>query len=274
MQDKTTTAAFAPQVPRAESAVWRHTRTIVALMLREMTSKYGRSPGGYVWAFLEPLGMIIIMAYAFALIMRSPSLGNSFILFYATGYLPFSMFGKVSRMTMTALNYSRNLLSYPAVSWFDAVTARALLNFLTEALVSYMILAGVLLLVDSKVVLSFAPIFQSFLMAALLGLGVGLINCVFGGFVPVWQTIWAVATRPLFIASAVIYIYSDLPRGAQEVIWYNPLVHVTGMARSGFYPMYEPLYVSGTYVTMIALALTALGALLLRRHHREIISRR
>ena len=54
-------------------------------------------PGGYVWAVLEPLGMIAFLSMAFALVMRSPSLGNSFILFYATAYMPYSLYNKVSR---------------------------------------------------------------------------------------------------------------------------------------------------------------------------------
>ncbi|MDJ0823602.1 MAG: sugar ABC transporter permease, partial [Paracoccaceae bacterium] len=29
-------------------------RAVMALMLREMSTSFGRSPGGYLWAILEP----------------------------------------------------------------------------------------------------------------------------------------------------------------------------------------------------------------------------
>ena len=36
-------------------------RTVVALMLREMATTYGRSAGGYAWAILDPvLGVTLL----------------------------------------------------------------------------------------------------------------------------------------------------------------------------------------------------------------------
>jgi capsular polysaccharide transport system permease protein len=34
-------------------------RTIVALIMREMATSYGRSPGGYIWAIAEPVAGIV-----------------------------------------------------------------------------------------------------------------------------------------------------------------------------------------------------------------------
>lgn len=47
-------------------------RTVMALVLREMSSRYGRSPGGYIWAVLEPVGTILILSIAFSFMLRSP----------------------------------------------------------------------------------------------------------------------------------------------------------------------------------------------------------
>lgn len=270
----------APHIPPAQRPrrphrrSFGHPRTIAALMLREMTAKYGRNPGGYVWAILEPLGMILFLSLGFSLMLRSPSLGNSFLLFYATGFLPFNLFNKGSSMIMNALLYSRNLLKYPAVTWFDAVMARALLHFLTDALIAYILLTGVLLVVDSRTILDFGPIILSFALAGLLGLGVGLVNCVIAGFFPVWRTIWGIFTRPLFLASGIIWIYPNLPAAAANILWYNPLVHITGLARMGYYPTFEPQYISILFVVGLSLILTALGLLLMRRFHLEILGRR
>ncbi len=253
---------------------WARLRTITALILREMATRYGRTPGGYVWAIFEPLGMIMMMAFGFALLLRAPALGNSFILFYATGYLPFNLFLRCSNAVMNSINFSRNLLKYPAVSWFDAVMARAVLNILTDTLVAYLLMAAILFLVDSRVVLDFPPILQSFALAALLAVGLGAVNCAVVGFYPVWQTIWGIIARPLFLASGIIFIYRDLPPLAQDILWWNPLLHVVAVARTGYYPMYEPVAASVVFVLIVGMLLLALGLLLLRRHHLHIISRR
>lgn len=252
--------------------VTRRWRATMALVLREMTTRYGRSPGGYVWAILEPLGMILILALGFSLLLRAPSLGNSFILFYATGYLPYNMFMKLSNVTANALSFSRALLNYPAVSWLDAVGARVFLNVLTGILVSYILLAAIVLATDIRVVLSFGPMIESFALAALLGTGIGMVNCIVIGFFPVWQTIWGILTRPLFIASGVILIYEDLPQLAQDILWWNPLLHITGMMRMGFYSIYSPQYVSHEFVVLVSLILLVFGLLLMRRYHRVVLN--
>lgn len=246
-------------------------RTIAALVLREMSSRYGKSPGGYIWAILEPMGMIIVLSFGFSLLLRSPSLGNSFILFYATGYLVYTMFLKLSQVVANALTFSRALLTYPAVGWIDAVGARIVLNVLTNVLVGYLLLGGIMTLVDNRVVLSFGPILTAYFMAITLGIGVGMINAVIIGFFPVWQTIWGVVTRPLFLASGVIIIYEELPAVAQNVLIYNPLMHVTGEMHKGFYPMYNPQHIDKTYVMIVALILCALGLMLMRRFHKRIL---
>lgn len=269
----------APQTPRGfgsgksgfRTRTTRFGRTVVALMLREMASRYGRSPGGYLWAVMEPLGMILLLSIGFSLVMRSPALGNSFILFYATGYLPFNMFQRVSNTVAASLTFSRNLLTYPAVSWFDAISARFVLNTMTHLLVSYVLMVGVLIATDSPVVLSFGPILFAYAVAALIGLGVGLMNAVLFGLVPVWQPIYRIFTRPLFLASGIILIYEGMPPIAQDILWWNPLLHVTGRAHQGFFAMYTPEYVVNAYPVGWGLVLTALGLLLLRRHHARIV---
>ena len=82
---------------------WTAARVIMALMLREMTTKYGRTPGGYLWAILEPIGMIIVLSFGFSLVMRSPSLGNSFIVFYASGFLVFNHYRSLESVVTKAI---------------------------------------------------------------------------------------------------------------------------------------------------------------------------
>ncbi|MEL6957347.1 MAG: ABC transporter permease [Pseudomonadota bacterium] len=243
-------------------------------MLREMATRYGVTPGGYLWAILEPLGMILIMSIGFSLLLRSPPLGNSFILFYATGYLPFSLFMRSSNAVMNSITFSRALLRYPAVSWIDAVLARAILNVLTDLLVAYLLMASILYLVDHRVILDFWPILQSFGLMAILAFGVGTVNCVIIGFFPVWERIWGIVTRPLFLASGVIFIYRDLPPLAQDILWWNPLMHIVSISRTGYFPAYEPQFVSTNYALLPGLILSAFGLLLLRRYHLEVVSRR
>lgn len=116
----------------------------MALILREMSTRYGRTPGGYVWAVLEPVGALVVMSVVFAILLRAPPLGNSFILFYASGYLPFIISATIMANVQSAISFSKPLLMYPAVSWLDAIIARFILNLLTGVVIFIIVFVGIL----------------------------------------------------------------------------------------------------------------------------------
>lgn len=146
-----------------------------------MSTRYGRTPGGYFWMVAEPMAAILFLSVGFSLVMRSPSLGTSFLLFYATGYLPFNLYSTVSSNAARALTYSKPLLRYPAVTWIDAVLARFVLNALTGILTATLLLSLVLAVVDSRAQIDMGPIVEATLLALVLGLGLGMMNCALNG---------------------------------------------------------------------------------------------
>jgi capsular polysaccharide transport system permease protein len=263
----------APHVPRGNTRRFATPRTVMALILREMSTQYGRTPGGYLWAILEPLAAILFLSIGFSLVMRTPALGTSFLLFYATGFLPFDLYNRIANTTGRALNFSKPLLKYPAVTWLDAIIARFFLNSLTGTIVAVLLLGGILTVIDSRAVLDPARILGAMGLTMLLGLGVGTLNCVLLGLFPLWEVTWSILNRPLFLASGVFFLYDDLPPMAQNILWYNPLMHVTGLMRTGFYPTYSGAYISLPYVILLSMTLLAMGLILMGRYHQDILNR-
>ena len=172
-----------------------------------------------------------------------------------------------------ALSFSRPLLMYPAVTWIDALVARFVLNTITNILIAYILLGALMAITDTQTVLSMQPIVIAMALAALLGAGVGTMNCLLMGLFPVWSIIWSILTRPLFLMSGIILLYEQLPTVARDILWYNPLMHITGLMRQGFFPMYAPQYLSLSFVVFVSMILLALGLLLLRRHNKNILNR-
>lgn len=246
---------------------------MMALILREMASRFGTKPGGYIWAVVQPLAIILMLAFAFSLLMRSPSLGTSFVLFKATGLLVFQMFKQNSTQIAKSLSSASSLLEYPRISWIDAVIARFVLNVMIGLIVSWIILTGIIIYEDIRTVLDWSKILTAYALAALMAFGIGSLNIYMFMRFPVTENIWRITTAPLMIMSGVIILYDDLPHLAQQYLWYNPLIHITGMMRDGFYPMYRPEYISVTYVLLWGLLPMVLGLLLVRRHHRDLLER-
>jgi capsular polysaccharide transport system permease protein len=246
-------------------------RVIFALMVREMGGTYGRSAGGYLWAIAQPLGGVILLAVAFSLALRTPPLGTSFMLFYATGIVPFTMYNSMATAASGVVRSNRGLLNYPVVSALDAIFATFALNLMTQAVIGIILFAGIVPILDLHIVLEPWPAMLALLLAALLGLGIGTLNCVLFGFFPTWKNVWGVLTRPLFILSGVLFTFEEAPTAFQKVLWFNPLVHVIGLSRTGFYGEYAPQFISLPYVLVVSLASFVIGAHLLRRHESFLI---
>jgi capsular polysaccharide transport system permease protein len=255
------------QVPRPLATA----RTISAMMLREIVTTHGRSPGGYLWAILEPVAAITLLSVAFSLAFAAPSLGVSFPLFYATAYLPYMLFHDVSNKIASALNFSRPLMAYPAVTYLDAVLARFILNLATHIMVFVLVMAGILLTMEHRAVLDLPGILLALAMAAALALGVGTLNCYLTMSFPAYERLWMIANRPLFILSGVFFLYEDIPAQFRDILWFNPLYHVTGAMRSAFYPTYDAAYVSPTYVFGFAALALVFGLVALRNSHGELL---
>lgn len=248
-------------------------RAVSALILREMATRYGRSPGGYAWAVLEPLGGIVVLGFGMSLLVRTPPIGGSFLLFFATAFLLFAMYQQLAGEIGRCINFSRALLFYPAVTWVDAVLARFILATLTNVVVMTLLFAGLLLSTDTRAHLDLGAITEAVVLTAFLGLGIGVINCVLFGLFDVWMQIWSIANRPLFFISGTFFLYEDMPGPLQDILWWNPLLHLTGLMRRGFYSTYEASYVSITYVCLVSGLCLFFGVVLLGRFHRVILNR-
>ncbi|MFQ5623634.1 MAG: ABC transporter permease [Paracoccaceae bacterium] len=242
-------------------------------MIREMITRYGRSWGGYIWAILEPVGMIAILALVFSQFIRTPPIGQSFALFYATGFIPYHFFNDIASQTSNAVRLNRALMQFPVVTPLDAIFARFLLSAITLVVVAAIVFFGLILIVDQPVRLEWPNLIVAVSAAAFLGLGVGTTNALLFSFYPVWRNLWAIISRPLFIVSGVFYTFESLPQSVQQVLWWNPLIHVVGEARKAFYPVYEGTYISlGAVVGVSALAFVFSASMLIRYRSRVIES--
>ncbi len=250
---------------------FRALRTIVALILREMTSTFGRSPGGYLWMILEPTAAIALLSFVFSLLLRHPSMGTNFPYFYAPAMLAYQFFLSISGQIAKSLNYSRALLSYSAVTFMDALLARFLLNALTQLLVLTIVMTGIVLIYDLHPILDWPSLFLAMAMLFALTIAVGSMNCFLFSSFPLWERFWNILTRPLFLLSGIIFMPEDVAPRFRDLLMLNPLIHITSQMRKGFFVTYDAVYVRPLYVFTISLVLGIFGMLFLIKNHKDIV---
>ncbi|MBU3031480.1 ABC transporter permease [Paracoccus marinaquae] len=269
-------AAGEPTEPRLrpvhQQRPYASLRSIGALSLREMATSYGGSPGGYLWAIAEPVGGILLLTLIFSFGFRSPPLGTDFAIFYATGVVPFMAFLGISNKLGLTIRQAKPLLAYPAVTYMDAILAKVFFNTITQLLVAYVVFSSITLMLDTRTDPQLFEIALAFAMTFTFAIGIGMLNCFLFTAFPWWQQIWSIVNRPLFLLSCIFFIFDDVPDQVQPYLWFNPLVHVVGQMRKGFYISYRGDYVSPLYVFAVGLVLMVIGLLLLHRYHRDLLN--
>lgn len=248
----------------------QHLRVTAALVVREMSTRYGSKPGGYLWAIFDPVAHVAMMTIIFQAFARMPALGLSFPLFFASGYLPFTFYQRMSSFMAGTMKANKALLSYPVVSPFDAIASRFILQLMTDALVAILILLLIVEFGGVSQPMDYAGMVEAAAAAAVLGLGIGTVNIVMFARSALYEQVFGIINRPLFMISGVFFLPQNLPEPFRDVILYNPLVHIIMWFRSSIYPEYRADGLDKGYVVEIALVCFALGLALLTTSMREI----
>lgn len=236
-----------------------HFRVVGALLIREMSTRFGNKAGGYAWALLDPVGHIAFLSVIFMAITHSPALGTSFPLFFASGYLAFQFYTAIVSYLNGAVKANRTLLSYPNVAPIDTVVARYILQFCTTVLVSLLVVGAIALTLSHSLGLNWATLIEASIAASLLGLGVSLFNNVAALRFPIYEQLFNIINRPLFLISGIFFLPDALPSPARDIVLFNPLVHVVMLFRSGFYPEYRAIGLDMFYLYTVAFSVLFLG---------------
>ena len=212
-----------------------------------------------------------MLSLVFSVGFENPALGTNFALYYATGMVPFVLYNDIANKVADSLQFSRPFMAYPSVSFIDSILARFMLNFLTQLMVACIVFSGLVATLDTRVILDIPLILLGMLLGAALALGIGTANCYLTMRFVIWRRVWSVLNRPLFIISCVFFLLETIPQPYRDHLWYNPLVHVIGLLRRGFYANYDAPYVSIGYVLLVAGVTFLFGLVMLLRGHRDLL---
>ena len=215
-----------------------HGRILVALIMRDVQTRFFGTPLGFIIAIAWPVSHIFLLILINGAAGRAPPYGDNASLFFATGVVPFMCFNYMSRFTMLGVMLNKPLLAYPIVKVGDILFARATLEVLNAAVV--VIVTMVILTAMGVDVKPPRPqeAMYALLACMLLGLGFGIVNGVIAGIFPFWFTPFALFQMVLWIASGVIMVPDELPEGMRYWLSWNPALIGVEWMRSAYYEGY------------------------------------
>lgn len=72
--------------------VWKYRHLLYMLVVRDLKTRYKNSAFGIAWSFLQPLGMMVVLTFAFTVINKGPSDLTHYNVFVLSGYLAWTFF--------------------------------------------------------------------------------------------------------------------------------------------------------------------------------------
>lgn len=216
---------------------WRH--VIWLAMCQTFLSLSRRNRLGLIWALAEPLVAIsLIYAIRGLLKMNTPNYGSSLFLFYASGFLPYYLFLRLSSRTRSASGGPEKRL--PGLSALDAYIANLLVNAMIWLTMIVALFLGMWWLSDirevSNITISVCavPLF----LLIMLAMGIGMLNAAISRYVSFWGIFYSIATRGLVFLSGILHIVDLQPVKVRQYSILNPLSHAIEWFRLGIWERY------------------------------------
>jgi len=250
---------------RIRSAFQIQRDVIYALLLRELSSRFGKSRGGFAWVLVEPVAHLVVPVLIFSFIRHRIVPGVEYPVFLVYGFLPFLLFKAICLQIVNGTNASQGLLSYRQVLLMDVFVAKALAHAVIQAIVFVIVLSG--LGMFGFDVLPARPLELAAVLAltVFLAFGLGLVLAAVSSLVPDARRIIAIMFMPLYFVSGVIFPVTRFPDDIVRWMAINPVLHLVELSRIAAMDGYEPMkYLSIEYPVALALGSTLLGLMLYR----------
>ncbi len=245
-------------------------RVIFALLMRELITRYGRHNIGVLWLFAEPMLFTLGVAAMWTAVGMHHVSSIPIVAFAITGYSSVLLWRNVAGRCAKAIEPNLSLMYHRNVKVLDVFASRITLEVVgatTSFLLLTLLFAMTGLMQPPEDLLTvLAGWFLLAWFAAALGLCVGAIS----ERSEVFDRIWHVITYLLFPLSGAAFMLAWLPRNAQELLGWLPMVNGTEMIRHGFFGNIVETYERPLYFIAFNLCLTLLGLALVRETGRRV----
>lgn len=259
--------------PTFAGALAAQRRSIGALVLRDVRSRYGESRIGFLWTLMEPFLHIGALAVVFQVTMHGrPPVGDSFFFFYFTGVLPYLLMSHLVMHVGHSVRDQRVLLQLRTVTPMDLALAKSIVEAFTSAVIFIAFLGLFALFGVPATPVSFGHVALAFGLTWMLGFGLGTLSAALFEFGAVAEHVVNLITRLLYFASGIFYVPANMPLRAREILVYNPLLHIVDAMRVGFFRSYSPEWMDLGYAAACSLASLAAGLAALRLMSRRMRS--
>jgi capsular polysaccharide transport system permease protein len=246
-------------------------KVIKALMIRELTTRFGRENIGFLWVMAEPMLFAGLVGLVWTFIKGPEEHGVSIVAFVASGYIPLTFLRNSFGRCASIFIANSSLMYHRQIKILDFVFVRVLIECL-GAMMAYLFIGGILLY------LNLFP-FPADIGMLLAGWGLYsffVLSCCFiiaplSEMSEILEKLLPVTVYIAIPFSGTFNMASWLAPEAREVVLWSPMVNAMEMMRYGLFGDTVRPYYSPSIPIFSSLICMIIG-LTLCRHVRRILT--
>ena len=197
-----------PAIDELKQAV-KYRELIYRLTRRDILTRYKRSVFGIAWTMINPLGMMLVLTFAFSKIMRFDTTGN-YSTFVLSGLIAWNFFAQTTTACMNSLVWGGGLFQriYIPRSTF---AISAMFTGVVNWLFSLVPLLAIILVTNKSLPWTVVTFPISLILLFAFSLGVGLLLSAVGIYFPDVVEMYQIILTAWLYLTPIIYPESIIP---------------------------------------------------------------
>lgn len=243
------------------ASAWRvQQRIVVALLMREILTRFGRHNIGFLWLFVEPMLFTLGVTALWTATKSVHGSNLPIVAFALTGYSSVLLWRNMPSRCILAVTHNLAIMNHRNIRVIDIYLARVLLEA-AGATISFVVLSLIFISIDwIKPPENILQIAYGWFMLAMFGMSLAFFLGALSEQYELIEKLWHPASYLLFPLSGAAFLVDSLPKQAQEFVLALPMVHGVEMIREGYFgtrinAVYDAGYMAASVMVLLFIGL-------------------
>ncbi|WP_292040889.1 MULTISPECIES: ABC transporter permease [unclassified Brevundimonas] len=245
------------------SQIRRQCRIIGSLMMREMSTRFGREGLGFAWLVVEPLVFCFGVLALWTAMKPEYEHGIRISAFMMTGYMCLLLLRHIVQYSSSALQANIGLMHHRAIKPLHIFASRILLEIAGTSFAFVIAYFSLYLAQQINLPSDLILVYAGWMLLAFLGQGFALTLAGLSMRFDLLERIVGLLMYVLVPVSGAFFMVSWLPPAVQEVVLLIPFPHAVELLRAGVFGEFVETHYDVGYALMWGGILNIAGLLLI-----------